>query len=352
MKRKLIAAVMIICMIAAMGLTGCGKAANPYEGMNFEEYVKLAEYKGLERSEIKVSVSDEEVQTQIESNLEATAETVEKTEGKIKEGDTANIDYEGKKDGVAFEGGTAEGYDLEIGSGTFIEGFEEGLIGKEIGGTYDLNLTFPEDYSSEDLAGQDVVFTVKINSVKTQKVPEYTVDWVKENSEVDTKKDYEALVKDELIEQKEETAKNNIMAELWNQVVEGSKITQYPQEIVDEYVAEIEAQYETTAEMYGMEIEALWEQEGIDSQEAFDAKTEAAAQAYVKEQMIMYNIAEAEDLTYTDEEADEIRTAIEEAGFDEETFKQQYGQDIETYIDSALTFSKVSEFIYDNAVVK
>ena len=352
MKRKLFAVVMVICMIAAMGLTGCGSTANPYEGLNFEEYVKLAEYKGLERSEIKVSVSDEEVQTQIESNLESTAETVEKTEGKVKEGDTANIDYEGKKDGVAFDGGTAEGYDLEIGSGTFIEGFEEGLIGKEIGGTYDLNLTFPEDYSSEELAGQDVVFTVKINSVKAQKAPEYTVEWVKENSDVDTKKDYEALVKDQLTEEKEETAKNNIMAELWNQVVEGSTITQYPQEIVDGYIAEIEAQYELMAETYGMELEALWEQEGIESQEAFDAKTEAAAQAYVKEQMIMYNIAEAEGLTYTDEEAEEIRTAIDEAGFDEETFRQQYGQDIESYIDSALTFSKVSEFIYDNAVIK
>ena len=352
MKRKLIAAVMIICMVAAMGLTGCGSTANPYEGMNFDEYVKLAEYKGLEKSEIKVSVSDEEVQTQIKSNLEETAETVDITEGKVKDGDTANINYEGKKDGVAFDGGTAEGYDLEIGSGTFIEGFEEGLVGKAIGGTYDLNLTFPEDYGSEDLAGQDVVFTVKINSVKRAQAPEYTVEWVKENSEVDTKKDYEALVKDQLLEQKEETAKNNIMADLWNQVVDGSKITQYPQDIVDGYVAEIEAQYESTAEMYDMDMEALWEQEGIDSQEAFDAKTEAAAQAYVKEQMIMYSIADAEGLSYTDEEAEEIRTAIDEAGFDDETFKQQYGQDIESYIDSALIFSKVSEFIYDNAVVK
>lgn len=351
MKRKLFAVVMIICMVAAMGLTGCG-SSNPYEGINFEEYVKLAEYKGLEKSEIKVSVSDEEVQTQIKSNLKSTAETVEKTEGKVKDGDTANINYEGKKDGVAFEGGTAEGYDLVIGSGTFIPGFEEGLIGKKIGGTYDIDLTFPEDYGSEDLAGQDVVFTVKINSVKSTVVPEYTADWVKENSDVETKKDYEVLIKDQLIEQKEETAKNNIMADLWNQVVSESKITQYPQELVDEYVAEIEAQYELMAETYGVELETLWEQQGIDSKETYDAKNEQAAKAYVKEQLVMYNIAAVEDLTYSDEEADEIRTAIDEAGFDDESFKQQYGQDIETYIDAALTFSKVSEFIYDNAVVK
>ena len=352
MRKKLLAVTMIICLFVTMGLTGCGSAANPYEGINFEEYVKLAEYKGLEKEAVKVSVSDEEVQTQVKANLEATAETAEKTEGKVKDGDTANIDYEGKKDGVAFEGGTAEGDELTIGSGRFIEGFEEGLIGKEIGGTYDLNLTFPEDYGSEDLAGADVVFTVKINSVKRSVTPEYTVAWVKANSDVETKKDYEALVKDQLIEQKEETAKNNIMAKLWNQVVEGSKINQYPQEIVDGYITEIEAQYELMAETYGMELKDLWAQEGIESQETFDAKTEAAAQAYVKEQMVMYNIAELEDLTYTDEEADEIRTAIDEAGYDDETFKQQYGQDIESYIDAALIFSKVSEFIYDNAVVK
>jgi len=352
MKKKLLALTMILCLFVTMGLTGCGSKDNPYEGLSFEEYVKLAEYKGLEREEIKVSVSDEEVQTQIKANLKETAETVEKTEGKVKNGDTANIDYEGKKDGVAFEGGTAEGYDLVIGSGTFIPGFEDALIGKKIGGTYDIDLTFPEDYSSEDLAGQDVVFTVKINSVKTEKVPEYTTEWIKANSEVDTEKDYEALVKDQLIEQKEETEKNNIMAELWNQVVAGSKISQYPQDIVDGYKAEIEEQYNTMADTYGMEVEAIWEQEGIKSQEEFDAKLENAAQAYVKEQMIMYNIAELEDLSYTDEEADEIRTSIEGAGFDEEAFKQQYGQDIETYIDSALTFSKVAEFIFDNTVVK
>lgn len=352
MKKKLFALTMVLCLFVTMGLTGCGSKENPYEGLNFEEYVKLAEYKGLERKEIKVSVSDEEVQTQIKANLKETAETVEKTEGKIKSGDTANIDYEGKKDGVAFEGGTAEGYDLVIGSGTFIPGFEDALIGKKIGETYDIDLTFPEDYSSEDLAGQDVVFTVKINSVKTEKVPEYTIEWIKANSEVDTKKDYEALVKDQLIEKKEETEKNNIMAELWNQVVAGSKISQYPQDIVDGYKAEIEEQYNTMADTYGMEVEAIWEQEGIKSQEEFDAKLESAAQAYVKEQMVMYNIAELEELSYTDEEADEIRTSIESAGFDDETFKQQYGQDIEPYIDSALTFSKVSEFIYENAVVK
>lgn len=351
MKRRLLAVTAIICLFVTMGLTGCG-SSNPYEGMNFEEYVKLAEYKGLERSEINVSVSDEEVQTQIRSNLNATAETVEKTDGVVKDGDTANIDYEGKKDGVAFEGGTAAGYDLVIGSNTFIDGFEAGLIGKEVGGTYDLPLTFPEDYGSEELAGQDVVFTVTINSVKTKKVPEYTDEWIKENTDVDTKYDYEKMVKDQLLENKEETAKNNIMAELWNQVVDGSKVTQYPQELVDQYVAEIEAQYELMAETYGMDIEAIWEQEGIDSQEAYDAKNEQAAKAYVKEQLIMYNIAELEGLTYSEDEADEIRTAIDEAGFDDETFKQQYGQDIESYIDAALTFSKVSEFIYDNAVVK
>jgi len=351
MKKKLLVLTMILCLLVTMGMTGCGKN-DPYGGMDFEEYVKLAEYKGLERKDIKVSVSDEEVQTRIKANLEAAAETVEKKEGKVKEGDTVNIDYEGKKGGVAFEGGTAQGHDLEIGSGTFIEGFEEGLIGKEIGKTYDLDLTFPEDYGSEELAGADVVFTVTINSVKTQKTPEYTVDWVKENSDVDTKKDYEKLVKDQLIEEKEEAEKNNIMAALWNEVIAGSEVIQYPQELVDGYVEEIEAQYEITAENYGITLEDIWASEGIDSQEAYDAKNEQAAQSYVKEQMIMYNIAELEDLSYTDDEAEEIRKAIDQAGYDDETFKQYYGQDIETYIDASLTFNEVVGFIFDNSVVK
>ena len=130
------------------------------------DYVKLGDYKGLEVTLASTDVTDEEVEQQVETNLNNNDKSEELKEGTVENGDVANIDYEGKLNGKAFDGGTAEGYDLTIGSGSFIDGFEDGLIGKKIGDTVDLNLTFPEDYSSTDLAGKEVVFTVKINSVK------------------------------------------------------------------------------------------------------------------------------------------------------------------------------------------
>lgn len=351
MKKKILALTVIMCMLMMVCMTGCGSSA-PYSKYDMSEYVKLGEYKGLERAEINVSVSDEEVDTKIQSNLEAAAETEERTSGTVKAGDTANIDYEGKLNGEAFEGGTAEGYDLEIGSGTFIDGFEDGLIGKEIGGTYDLNLTFPEDYSSTDLAGQDVVFTVTVNSVKTPVVPELTDEWVKENSSAKNIEEYRIVIKEELTEEKELTEKENIIASLWTQVVDSSEMLQYPEKELKAYIEEIEVQYEAAAESYGMTLEDLLAAYGLDDEEVYNQQNKEAAQTFIKEQMVMYYIAQIEGLTYTDEEAEEMRAAISDAGYDDESFKEYYGQDIESYIDSALTYSKVAEFIFDNAIVK
>ena len=138
------------------------------------DYVELGEYKGLTVEVSPTTVTDEEVIKQIRAN--AGSDILEEvTEGTVEEGDTANIDYEGKLDGEAFDGGTAKDTDLEIGSGTFIPGFEDGLIGVKIGDTVDLPLTFPENYT-EELAGKDVVFTVTVNSVK--RMPELTDDLV------------------------------------------------------------------------------------------------------------------------------------------------------------------------------
>lgn len=351
MKKKIISFTVIMCMVVMMCLTGCGSSA-PYSKYDMSEYVKLGEYKGLERADINVSVSDEEVETKIQTNLEATVETEEKTSGTVKEGDTANIDYEGKLNGEAFEGGTAEGYDLEIGSGTFIDGFEDGLIGKKVGGTYDLDLTFPEDYSSTELAGKSVVFTVTVNSVKTQVVPELTDEWVKENSSVKNIDEYKAVVKEELTEEKELDEKENIIAALWKQVVDSSEMIKYPEKELKQYIEEIEKQYETAAESYGMTIDELLASYGLDDEEVYNQQNEEAAKTFIKEQMVMYYIAQLEGLTYTEEEAEEMRSSIKDAGYNDDSFKEYFGQDIESYIDSALTYSKVAEFIFDNAVVK
>ena len=347
MKKKAVALTLAVCLLGTMGLTGCG--SKPYSSYDLSEYVKVGEYKGLEMEAIKVSVSDEEVDAQVETNVENTKTTEKKKEGKVAKNDKFNIDYEGKIDGKTFEGGSKKGADLTIGSKSFIDGFEDGLIGKEIGTTEKLNLTFPDDYQNEDVAGKDVVFTVTINYVSEDVVPEYNDDWVAKNSDVKTTSDYEKLIKDQLLEDKEEEAKNTKIGELWSEVTENTEVLKYPEEEVNTYIEEIEAQYQTMADSYGLELKDLWEQYGIESEEDYDAQNKEAAQAYVKEQMILYYIAEQEDLSYSKDEEKELRDAIEKAGYTEETFKQNYGQDIDSYVEAALTFSKVGEFIFDNA---
>lgn len=347
MKKKAVALALAVCLLGTMGLTGCG--SKPYSNYDLSEYVKVGQYKGLEMEAIKVSVSDEEVDAQVETNVENTKTTEKKKEGKVAKKDKVNIDYEGKINGKTFDGGSAEGYDLTIGSGSFIDGFEDGLIGKKVGSTQELKLKFPDDYQEEDVAGKDVVFTVKINYISEDVIPEYNDAWVAKNSDVKTVSDYEKLIKDQLLEDKEEEAKNTKISELWSEVTENSEVLKYPEEEVNTYIEEIENQYQTMADSYGLELKDLWEQYGIESEEDYDAQNKEAAQAYVKEQMILYSIAEQEDLSYSKDEEEELRDAIDKAGYTEETFKQNYGQDIDSYVEAALTFQKVGEFLFDNA---
>lgn len=352
MKKRILALALMVCLILTMCLTGCG-ANNAYEKLDLSEYVKVGEYTGLSRDDIKVSVSKEEVKEQVKADVKETAETEEVKSGKVKEGDTVNIDYVGKKDGEVFDGGTGSGYDLEIGSNTFIDGFEDGLIGKKVGTTCDLNLTFPEDYNTASLAGEDVVFTVTINSIKREVVPEYNDEWVQANSNVKTTAEYEAQVKENLLDEKEQDAKNDIVSSLWKEVIENSEVIKYPEEEVNAYVTELEKQWDTMASSYGVEKEDVWGTYGLEDEAAYNEYNKGIAEDYVKEQMVLYYIADKEGLTYTDEEADELRTAIKEAGYtDDETFKESYGQAIEPYIDYQLTLQKVGDFIFDNAVVK
>lgn len=351
MKKRIIPFVLMMCLAVSLGLTGCG-SDNPYSGYDLSEYVKTANYKGLEMEKIEVSVSDEEVSTQVEANVEDTKTTEEVKEGTVAKNDTVNIDYEGKIDGKTFTGGSAEDTDLTIGSGQFIDGFEDGLIGKPVGSTQTLNLKFPDDYNSSEVAGKDVVFTVTINHIVKETIPEYNDAWVADNSDVKTTAEYEQQVREELYKEKEEQAKSDAISDLWSQVVESSEVIKYPEDEVNKYVEEIEAQYQAMADNNGMELKDLWEQYGIKSEKEYNTENKETAQAYVKEQMVMYDIAEKEDLSYTDEEEDELRTQLEDAGYqDDESFAETFGQDMDTYIELALTFNKVGEFIFDNAKV-
>ena len=349
MKKKLIALILIVCLFAVMGLTGCG--SKPYSKYDLSEYVKVGEYKGLEVEKINVSVSDEEVDTQVKANVEKTKTTEKKKEETVAKGDKVNLDYEGKIGGKTFDGGSSKGYDLTIGSGEFIPGFEDGLIGKEIGSKQTLSLKFPADYNNTEVAGKDVVFTVTINYVSVDKIPEYNDAWVAKNSKVKTTAEYEKQVKEQLLKDKENQEKSSQKGDLWQEIYDSSEVIKYPEEEVNQYVKVLEEQYQKMAKSYSMELKDIWQQMGIQSEEEYKEKNKQAAQEYVKEQMISYYIADKENLSYTKDDEKKLREQIESSGYTEDTFKENFGEDIDSYVELSLTYEKVLDFVYEQAKV-
>jgi len=356
MKRRTIIALAasIMGMILCMGLTGCGGEKELYDGLNLDDYLTVGEYKGLEVDAYKIKVSEQEIQDKVEAALKEKQEN--KKLGKkqeLKKGDTANIDYSGKVDGKPFDGGDSEGFDLELGSGSFIEGFEDQLIGHKVGETVEVNVSFPKDYPGEAVAGKDAVFTVKINSATRPKVPKYTVDFVKENTDFDTKEAYEESLKKEIYAEKEEQAKNEQKTSLWSDVLEATEVKKYPEDVLAAYEEVFDAQIDTMAEQAGMtRSEALKQMYGTDDETKIKSIIEDSTKTLIKQEMLTEYIAEKEGLAYTDEEKEKTIAEVEGQGYDDETVKQYTGRTMEQYAHIRLLYEKVQDFILDNAKVK
>lgn len=349
MKKKLIA--LTTCAMMMFGLSACGKAMS-YDDYDLSEYLKVGEYKGLEVASYVISVTDDEIQAQIDQQLEAAIETKEIGEGeKIKSGDTANIDYVGKKDGKEFDGGSAEGYDLVIGSGSFIDGFEDGLIGKTVGEKVDLDLTFPENYSSEELAGQDVVFTVTINSATRDTVPEYDLDFVKSNTDYDSIDEFEKAIEKDIYNSKEDEGIYNQQTELWSQVLDNTEVKKYPDRELQHYIKFNSDQMDDMAEAYGMTREELLASYEFDDEDEFKAVNEDSSKLRVKQEMVIEYIADTEKLEYTQEEKNKMIEDFEAAGYDDKTIETQTGRTMEEYVHIELLYQKVLDFLLENAEI-
>ena len=346
--KKRMTAIVVAGVTAAMLLAGC----QTKELSN--EYVTISEYKGVEITKIeKVEVTDEDVETEIQAILDTYSTTEEVTGRAAELGDIANIDYVGKKDDVAFDGGTAEGYDLELGSGTFIDGFEDGIVGYNVGETFDLNLTFPETYYSEDLAGQEVVFTVTLNSLSVVVVPELTDEFVKENlsAESETVEEYKAEIKAELQELNDEDYETSLRNAAWSAILENATINEYPEDAVQEYVDILYSEYETMASYYGMEFaDFLTTYMGMD-EETFAAQVEEVGQAQVKSDLVRDLLVENVNVDTSE--------AVFEAAYEE--YAEYYGYetvedflsametaDNKDYLDRLILLEIVQDWVVDN----
>lgn len=315
------------------------------------DFLTLGEYKGLTVEVDPVEITDDAVESRITSDIrfsEEGSETFE--EGTVEEGDVANIDYEGKLDGVAFDGGTAEGYDLEIGSGTFIPGFEDGLIGKTIGETVDLTLTFPEEYGNEELAGKETVFTVKINSVKRYKELDDALAEALSDGEAKTVDEYRERVKtmleEEAIESRNEGAKQELIA----LAADNASISEYPQDLVDYTIEEVTNYYKSYAAMYGVDFATFLSSMAGTTEEDFPKMAEEISKESIKQEFTIGAIAETEKLL---PEGDELAAAYdklaEEVGApDGASLVAEYGEYTVKY---KLMYDAVSDFLFENATV-
>ncbi len=323
----------------------------PYPEYTASEYVELGEYKGLVVVPESTEASEEEIDDEIRYYVQLAGALETVTEGTVADGDTVVIDYEGKLDGEAFDGGTAKDAELEIGSDTFIDGFEDGLIGVSVGETVDLNLTFPENYYSTDLAGKDVVFTVTVNEIKA--MPELTDDLINtitegEYTDVESYREY---LRQSIEEYKESMKDSDILSQVLEQVAANSEIKDYPQVMVDYGVENMISYYKEYAEYYSMEyVDFLTTFMGM-TEEEFNEQVVLAVKQNLQQELYLKAIAETEGMSVTDEEYKEgCETYAADYNFETtDALIAEYGEEM---IRSSILQEKVLDFLVENAVIQ
>jgi len=263
--------------------------------------VTLGQYKSIEVKDIKTSVSDSEVNAEIKNLLTANG-SLEPKEGALEFGDTAIFDFDGYLDNEPFEGGKAENYQLEIGSNQFIPGFEEQMVGLNPGESKDLNVTFPENYQAENLAGKPVVFKVKLHEVKAKKTSELNDEWVQSLARegVQTVDELKAATKKELEDKKAEEAKNVIADQVLTTILDQA-VMDIPQEMIDEEIKHYKESVEQQAKQYGLEFDMFLSLSGV-SPEQFEVQAKADSEKRVKTTLVLEAVAKAENLTATEED--------------------------------------------------
>lgn len=313
-------------------------------GIDVEKCVTLGDYKGVTVEKTIQSVTDEDVQNEIDNALANYPVEVDQV---AKEGDTVNIDYVGKIDGEEFDGGSDQGADLKLGSGKFIDGFEDGLIGARKGETRTLNLTFPEDYT-QDLAGKAVEFTVTVNAVK-EPLSEPTDQWVADNIEgYDNIADYKAGIRSEQEESNEQTAENQVRYAAWTQVIDNCTINEYPETLVEVGKKLYEQQVETYAKYAGMELDAYIESSGL-TQEEYQSNMEEYGKNVAAQALVCQAICDKEGFAIGDDDYQKaLQDMLTEYGCTEDELIQTYGQD---NVEQSIMLNRVSNLILENANV-
>ena len=316
--------------------------------------VTLGEYKGIELEKVDTTVTDEDLQKEIDHARENTAliEDVEDADAAVENGDIVLLDFCGKKDGVAFEGGTAENYELTIGSNSFIPGFEEGMVGMKVGEEKDLDLTFPEEYHAADLAGAAVVFTVKVNAIKRKHLAPLDDDFAKDVSEYDTLDEYKAHLREDMEKQRKEAADNQYKAKIAQKITEDSDVVA-PQSMIEKEAEGYLNEMTYNLRAQGIEMDMYYRLANT-SEEEVKKEFNERAEASVKQQLVLSEIAEREEIEVSEEELDaELDKLSKLYQMEKDQLKQIFMvQGQMEALRNSIKFEKVMDLLFGSAVIK
>ena len=313
---------------------------------DISDYVTIGEYKGLTLNRISQEVTDDDVQAEIDYDLEDKGEEIK--DGTVESGDTVTINFTGTIDGKEFDGGSAEDYQLTVGEGSMIDGFEDGIIGMKDGETKELDLTFPEDYYDDSVAGKAVVFKVTLQ--KFTRKAELTDEWVAANTDYKTVDEYKNSVREQLEKDADTSADIDLYDSAWTEVLSASEIKKYPEADVNTAIEEYKAQTEQYVQEAGIEMSDFLEAQGI-SEDEYDDECKTYAESKVEQNLIVQGIMTEEGLTIEDSELDELKDLLCQeygaASIDE--LVEYYGQQD---VDESLALLRVQKFIVDQATVE
>lgn len=310
--------------------------------------VTLGQYKGIEVTKVDTAVTDEEVDKELEEERNRNSRTITVTERPVEEGDTAVIDFEGFMDGVPFEGGKGENYSLEIGSHSFIDNFEEQLIGKNAGDELEVNVTFPEQYQAAELAGKPAVFKVKIHEIKTKELPELDDEFAQDVSEYDTLAEYREDLKQQLAEKKDSEAKRTKEDEAIKKIIEASSM-EIPEAMIDTQCESMIDEFEQRIAQSGLSMEQYMQFSGMNLAQLKD-QVRPDAITRIQSSLVLEQIVKEEEIVASDEEIEaEIEKMAPMYGMEVDAFKDMLGDSAKENIGRDLAIQKAVELIISNA---
>ena len=310
--------------------------------------VKLGKYKGVKVDKIDVEVTDADVDAEINKEREKNARNITVEDRPVKDGDITTLDFEGFVDGVAFEGGKGENYPLTIGSGAFIPGFEEQLVGAEIGKEVEVKVAFPEDYQAENLKGKDAVFKCTVKEIKEKQLPELDDEFAGEVSEFDTLAEYKEDVKTTLTLKKERDAKNAKENAAVDAAVAASEM-EIPEAMLETQQKQMLDEFAQRISMQGLSMQQYFQFTGSNYQQMFE-QVKPQAEERIKARLVLEAIAKAENLEATEEEYEkELQNMAEIYQMEVDKVRELMGEKEKKNIMQDLAVKKAAEFVADNA---